>query len=92
MSDYFAHDPDAGPIDYTVDFTSWLTAGDTVASVAWSSVPTGLTLSSPTLAAAVASTNVDGGVLGSVYRVTARVTSTNGVIDDRSIILRCVHQ
>ena len=87
---YFAHDPDAGPIDYSVDFTSWLSAGDTVSSVVWSTTPTGLTLSSPTLATPLATTNVDGGTLGEVYRVTCRATSVDGVVDDRSIILRCV--
>lgn len=92
MSDYFAHDPDAGPLDYNVDFTDWLSTGDTVASVAWSSTPTGLTLSSDTETDGVATIYVDGGTLGNVYRVTARATTTNGVVDDRSIILRCVHQ
>ena len=92
MSDYFAHDPDAGPIDYSIDFNAWLSDGDTVSSIAWSSSPTGLTLTDSTVASGVASINVDGGVLGNLYRVTARVTSTNGIVDDRSIVLRCGHQ
>ena len=92
MSDYFAHDPDAGPLDYSIDFTNWLSGVETVASVVWSSSPSGLTLTNETLATPVASLHIDGGVLGSVYRVTARATSSGGVVDDRSIILRCVHQ
>lgn len=92
MAEYFLHDPDAGPIDYSVDFTAWLASGDTVSSVVWSVLPTGPTLGTKTLVGALASQNVSGGTLGSTYRLTASVTSANGVVDDRSIVLRVGHQ
>ncbi|WP_339862355.1 hypothetical protein [Paremcibacter congregatus] len=91
MSDFYAHDPDAGPLDYSIDFTDWLTAGDSVASVAWAIYPLGPTLSGQSLAAAVATVKISGGTLGGQYRVTASVTTANGLVDDRSIIIRCGH-
>jgi len=89
---YFLHDPDSGPLDYSVDFTSWLSSGDTVSTVSWSVSPSGPTLSSPSLSGAVATTKVTGGTLGDVYRLTARATSANGLIDDRSMELRTGQQ
>jgi len=89
---YFLHDPDAGPIDYSVDFTNWLASGDTVSTVIWSVFPVGPTLGTKSLAGAIATQNISGGTLGAVYRLTASATSTNGIVDDRSITLRVGHQ
>lgn len=89
MSDFYAHDPDAGPLDYSIDFTGWLTAGDSVATVAWAVYPLGPALSGQSLASNVATVNISGGTMGAQYRVTASVTTANGLIDDRSIIIRC---
>ena len=84
----FLHDPDAGPLDYSIDFTSWLSSGDSVSNVAWSVFPLGPTLSDPVLAGAVATTKVTGGTIGNQYRLTAHVTTVNGLVDDRSITVR----
>lgn len=92
MAEYLLHDPDAGPIDYSVDFTNWLADGDSVSSVTWSIFPTGPTLGSKTLVVALATQDVSGGTLGATYRLTASVTSTNGIVDDRSIVLRVGQQ
>lgn len=89
MSDYQAHDPDAGPLDYSIDFTNWLSSGDTIDSVSWSVTPTGPALTSSSESDGVATIHVDGGTLGYVYRLSARATSTAGLVDDRSIMLRC---
>lgn len=89
MSDYQPHDPDAGPLDYSIDFTNWLSSGDTIDSVAWSINPTGPTLASDSESDGVATIQVDGGTLGYVYRLTATATSAAGLVDDRSIVLRC---
>jgi hypothetical protein len=64
---YFAHDPDAGPLHYNIEFTSWLKIGDAISTIVWSSSPSGLTLSNQSLTAAVATIEVTGGVLGSLY-------------------------
>jgi len=85
---YLAHDPDSGPLDYSVHFTAWLSDGDSVANVAWSIFPLGPTLSAPSLVGAVATTKLTGGLMGEQYRLTARVTTANGLVDDRSIMLR----
>lgn len=87
MSDFYAHDPDAGPLDYSIDFTNWLSEGDGVSSISWSSYPTGLTLENASETDDIASIQITGGTLGYRYRVTAHVTTDNGIENDRSIIL-----
>lgn len=88
---YFLHDPDAGPLDYSIDFTDWLAGSDTVSTVDWSIFPIGPTLGSKSLSGAVATQNVSGGMLGATYRLTASVTSESGIVDDRSIVLEVGH-
>ncbi|MAU40977.1 MAG: hypothetical protein CMF31_05075 [Kordiimonas sp.] len=85
---FFAHDPDAGSLDYSIDFTDWLAAGDTVSTVDWTVWPAGPVLSSPTINGAVATVLVSGGVRGNQYRLTANVTSGAGRVDQRSIVLQ----
>lgn len=92
MAEYFLHDPDAGPIDYSIDFTDWLPGSDTVSTAVWSVFPDGPTLSDPSLATPVATTKVSGGTLGKSYRLTAHVTSSSGIVDDRSVELVVGHQ
>lgn len=63
--------------NYTVDVTASL-AGDTVASVVWSSAPTGLTLSTPVLTQNTIGTKAAGGVNGVAYLIKAVVTTAAG--------------
>ena len=88
---WFLHDPDAGPLDYSIDFTDWLSGSDTVSTAVWSIFPTGPTLTDPSLATPVATTKVSGGTIGQTYRLTAHVTSSSGIVDDRSIVLEVGH-
>ena len=89
MSDHQAHDPNAGPLDYSIDFSNWLSGSDTISAVEWSILPTGPDLTDDSISGGVVYTKVSGGTNGYVYRLTAHVTSANDLEDDRSIILRC---
>lgn len=81
----FTHDPNA-KLDYAVKWTTWLEAGETIATSTWI-VPAGITQATPPPgeAAGVATIWLSGGTLGQVYRVTNRVTTSLGRTDDRSI-------
>ena len=77
----FYKDPDA-KLDYTVDWTEWLT-NDTISASAWV-VPSGITESSTSKTTTEATVWLSGGTTGVVYEITNRITTTLGRIDDRS--------
>jgi hypothetical protein len=99
----FIKDPN-GKLDYVLDWSAWLSPfSDQISSATANVVPTGglsiggtpggtfsnsaqVTLSnSQTLATLWAS----GGVAGSSYDVTVRVTTVGGRIDDRTVTITC---
>jgi hypothetical protein len=85
----YVHDPDAF-LDYHVDWSDWLPAGDTVASVqiiAADDVDVGDTGHTDTVTYAWVSLITP--VAGQKYNVTHRATSTQGRIDDRTQTLVC---
>lgn len=88
MTGYFAHDPDAGPLPYSIDFAGWLADGDGVASVTWSIFPTGPDIGDVPVTGAIGTCTVAGGTRGYKYRLTGHVTSTNGAVDQQSITLQ----
>lgn len=84
------HDPDA-KLDYSVDWSDWLAAGETIVSAAWT-VPDGLTQGDPYAASAtgtVATVWISGGTAGTEYVITCHVVTSAGREDDRSITLSC---
>lgn len=82
------HDPDA-KLDYTVDWSDWLAAGDEIATSSWI-IPAGLTQASPSPShdGSKATVWISGGTAGQVYIVTNRITTTGGRTEDRSFALR----
>jgi hypothetical protein len=82
----FIKDPDA-VLDYAVDWSSWL-GTDTIATSTWI-VPTGLTKVSDTKTSTSAIIELSGGVKGTTYRVTNRITTANALTDDRTITITC---
>jgi hypothetical protein len=83
----YTKDPDA-TLDYVISWSSWLPTGDTIASAVWS-VPAGLTEADASSITTTTTTCwLSGGTVGEVYRVTCRITTAQGRIDDRSISLR----
>ena len=78
-------DPDA-TLDYTIDWSAWLPDTDSIIESEWI-VPDDLTASDESLAGAAATVWLAGGVLGETYRVTNRITTLAGRIDDRTLRL-----
>jgi len=83
MIDSFVKDP-AATLDYGCDWSEWLAAGETIAASEWS-VAAGLTKNSDDHTTTLAVVWLSGGVAGTTYRATNRVTTSAGRIDERSI-------
>jgi len=85
-------DPDA-TLDYGVDWSDYLEAGETLTMSSWSATPAGeLALTGEANGASSASVVVAGGTRGRVYRLTNRVTTSAGRTDERSITIRVEHR
>lgn len=76
-------DPDA-TLDYSLDWTPWLTVGETVSAFNVT-VPAGITLDGSGEAAGVISWRMSGGSVGVRYDVTVEVTTSSGQIDQRTV-------
>lgn len=93
MANLFTKDPSA-LLDYVFDWSAWLGAGETIASVVVT-VGTGLTLdlTSPHTSGYTSTTTavtvwISGGTAGNDYTVACKVTTTAGRVDERSIIVQ----
>lgn len=88
MGESHSKDPNA-VLDYRVDWSSWLAGGETISTSAWT-VPTGITevndAGHPTSSTTTTATIwLSGGTDGTRYRVTNRITTSQGRTEDRSI-------
>ena len=79
----FIKDP-AATLDFTWDWSKWLADGETITAHPIT-VPAGLTLGAVTQAAGKVTAWLSGGVTGTAYRVTCRVTTSRGREDKRTI-------
>lgn len=87
----YKKDPNA-LLDYVFDWTAYLApSGDTIDSVTWVTTA-GLTVLNSVQTPTTAIAFVSGGVVGTTERLTCRITTTNGLIDDRSIDLKIVER
>lgn len=84
---YYLQDPDE-KLDWQHDWSAWLGAGDSIASRQWTISPTGPTLTNDTTAAVT----VTGMTRGQVYRLAEKVTTANGIIGERSVVIRAGSQ
>lgn len=73
-------------LDYSIDWSDWLVAGDSISSSTWATDPD-LTLNSAMLVGTKASVWVQGGVVNKWYAVTNTVVSAQGRRDQRTIRL-----
>ena len=83
-------DPDA-VLDYAVDWGAEYLDGDLLASSEWSvspDEPGGVAVVGSGFDATSSTVKAAGGFAGVIYRLTNRVTTQSGRIDDRSIVLR----
>lgn len=73
--------------DLSLDWTSWLIGGDTIASAAWGANP-GISILGSTYTPTSTSARISGGTAGSDYYVAAKVTTALGRTEVRSIRMR----
>jgi hypothetical protein len=75
-----------------MDWSDWLPEGDTVESSVWAvdnPPDNALTLSNPTIDDdGIPNVTLSGGTVGATYRLRNRITTDNGLIDDRSFFVR----
>lgn len=90
------HDVDAVE-PFGFDWTDWLadiSNTETIASSAWSSLPSGLTLASSSIVTGNLKTQikVSGGSEGTKYTITNSIVTSSGYHDDRSFVLLAVER
>lgn len=85
----YYQDPDA-ILDYEMDWSEWLSDGDTIASSTWI-VPEGVTTAGEANTTTTATVWLSGGVAHSRYRVTNRIVTAGGRQNDCSFDL-CVQE
>ncbi|MER7070987.1 hypothetical protein [Terrabacter sp. NPDC000476] len=73
-------------LDYQVDWSKWLAAGETIATSVWT-VPTGLTKDSEAKADTTATVWLSGGQLDAVHAVVNRITTNQGRQDERTFYI-----
>ena len=83
----FLKDP-GGVIEHAVDWDAGYLAGRTISQSSWQAVPAELTLGAPRLLAGRTAVTLSGGVAGRVYRVSNRVTLSDGSSDERTLVVR----
>ena len=86
---YYLKDP-GSRVDYAIEWLPYL-AGQTIEASQWTVDPAeqdGLAISDPRGDGSRTAASFTGGIVGQVYRVSNRVTLSDGTIDERSICLR----
>lgn len=86
-------DPDA-TLDWIFDWNLWLGDGETISNAEFIVDP-GISIDSEkgsSFTNKTATVWLSGGTEGQVYRITCRVTTSEGRIDDRSFTLRCTNR
>lgn len=82
-------DPQAR-VDHAIDWSAYLAGQDLVASL-WTVSPQedgGLIIEASAFEAQRSSARLSGGIVGRVYRLTNRVTLSDGQVDERSVTMR----
>jgi hypothetical protein len=84
-------DPEA-VLDYAIDWgADYLAEGDLIAESSWSVTPDepdGIFITESSFDERISSVTVADGLRGRLYRISNRVVTQSGRIDDRSIMLR----
>lgn len=93
---YIDKDPYA-VLDYTLDFTNWLPAGDTISSVTITAETISgdaapLVIDTTSHTDYVATADVSGGTVGNIYNVEYRINTANGLKDSRNIRIKVVER
>ncbi len=90
QSPLFLKDPDA-ILDYTLDWSSWLSAGDSLDTATFTA-PAGITKVSESNTGTTATVILSGGTEGSTYEVLCRIVTDNGLQQDQSIKIKVTNR
>lgn len=85
--------PDIDPLDslpYGFDFSEWMDPTDTIATVAVVVSPDDLQVTAPMVVGQTVTVFCSHGTLNSVYNVSFEVTSTNGWVFKRTMVINCL--
>lgn len=85
----YVKDPQAR-VDHAIDWSAYLAQQSLVASL-WTVSPQedgGLQVENAAFEAQRSSARLSGGIVGRVYRLTNRVTLSDGQVDERSVTMR----
>lgn len=90
MLSWPAKDPN-DVLDYTLVWNLRLPEGDSIQSSLWftDSTSPGLVMDSDSFDTETATVWLSGGVVGTTYRVTSRITTANGRTMNQSVKLKC---
>lgn len=83
----FLKDP-SGVIEHAVDWDAGYLAGRLISQSMWAVLPPGLILSAPRQSGGRTAITVTGGIAGTVYRLSNRVTLSDGSSDERTLVVR----
>jgi hypothetical protein len=86
MAQSWIKDPDAD-LDYQIDWSDWLDDDETIVSSAWI-LPEGITSDQDDDTDTTATIWLQGGEAGADHRVTNRIATSAGRIEDRTIVIR----
>ncbi|MFD8777507.1 hypothetical protein [Streptomyces sp. NPDC059916] len=87
MATTFTKDP-AALLDYSWDWAPWLAeVGDTISSATVTVTGGITTVGEPAVNGAVVTQRVSGGPLGALCAMACQITTSSGLIDERSIYL-----
>lgn len=86
----FLKDPQA-VLDYEIDWSAWLSAGDTITATAWVAT-TGITMDSNTFTSTAATVWLSGGTENVTYNLTCHITTAAGREDDRTIYVMVMNR
>lgn len=76
-------------LDYDLDFSDWLTESDTInGAVAVSSVPDELVVMSVSISGAFVKIWVRGGLNGQTYKISSKITTSEGRIKELEFKIR----
>lgn len=83
----FLKDP-GSMVEHVVDWDAGYLAGRNITASVWEVSPAGLTLSAARLAGGRAMITLGAGEAGRLYRVSNRVTLSDGSNDERTLVVR----
>ena len=87
----FPKDPNA-TLDYSIDWSSWLAAGESLTSSTWTRSSTTLQESNTTLTTSIATIWLAGGSAGTKYTVANKIGTTSGRVDERTIDIKVLQR